>query len=62
MLSANGTIFRYDFEGVIPGLLAYWYAERKVLQKKKKEATELQYGIEISDEMASEIADLLRSI
>jgi DNA polymerase I len=39
MLSANGTIFRYDFEGVIPGLLAYWYAERKVLQKKKKEAT-----------------------
>jgi len=39
MLSANGTIFRYDFEGIIPGLLAYWYAERKVLQKKKKEAT-----------------------
>jgi DNA polymerase elongation subunit (family B) len=39
MLSANGTIFRSDQEGVIPGLLTRWYAERKDLQKKLKEAT-----------------------
>ena len=32
-ISANGTIFRNDIEGVIPGLLGRWYAERKVLQK-----------------------------
>jgi DNA polymerase elongation subunit (family B) len=37
-VSANGTIFRYDIKGIIPGLLARWYAERKELQKKKKEA------------------------
>jgi DNA polymerase elongation subunit (family B) len=30
MISANGTIFTYEFEGVIPGLLKRWYAERKI--------------------------------
>jgi DNA polymerase elongation subunit (family B) len=39
-LSANGTIFTYEKEGVVPGLLARWYAERKELQAKKKEATD----------------------
>jgi DNA polymerase elongation subunit (family B) len=39
MLSANGTIFRSDQEGVIPGLLTRWYAERKDLQKKLREST-----------------------
>jgi len=38
-LSANGTIFTYEREGVVPGLLKRWYAERKELQAKKKEAT-----------------------
>jgi DNA polymerase elongation subunit (family B) len=37
VLSANGTIFRYDREGIIPGLLARWYKERKEMQAKKKE-------------------------
>jgi DNA polymerase elongation subunit (family B) len=36
--SANGTIFRYDLKGVVPGLLARWYSERKDMQKKEKEA------------------------
>ncbi len=40
MLSANGTIFTYEKQGVIPGLLARWYAERKELQKKAKTATD----------------------
>ena len=40
VLSANGTIFKYDTKGVVPGLLERWYAERKDLQKKKKEATD----------------------
>ena len=31
-ISANGTIFRYDTEGVIPGLLTRWYSERKFLK------------------------------
>jgi DNA polymerase elongation subunit (family B) len=38
MLSANGTIFTYEFEGVIPGLLKRWYAERKELQAKMRES------------------------
>jgi DNA polymerase elongation subunit (family B) len=39
MLSANGTIFTFETEGVIPGLLKRWYAERKDMQKKLKECT-----------------------
>ena len=38
ILSANGTIFSNDRKGVIPGLLERWYAERKEMQAKKKEA------------------------
>jgi len=38
MLSANGTIFRSDSEGVIPGLLTRWYSDRKDMQKKLKES------------------------
>jgi DNA polymerase elongation subunit (family B) len=38
MLSANGTIFTYEFEGVIPGLLKRWYAERKELQAKMRDS------------------------
>jgi DNA polymerase elongation subunit (family B) len=40
MLSANGTIFTFETQGVIPGLLERWYAERKELQAKKKDATD----------------------
>ena len=40
ILSANGTIFSNDRKGVIPGLLERWYAERKEMQAKKKEATD----------------------
>jgi DNA polymerase elongation subunit (family B) len=39
ILSANGTIFRSDSEGVIPGLLTKWYSDRKTMQKKLKEST-----------------------
>ena len=36
-LSANGTIFTFEKEGIIPGLLKRWYAERKEMQAKLKE-------------------------
>ena len=39
IISANGTIFTYEKEGVVPGLLARWYRERKELQAKLKQAT-----------------------
>jgi DNA polymerase elongation subunit (family B) len=45
MLSANGTIFTYEKEGVVPGLLTRWYTERKAIQKQAKEA----YGTDMFD-------------
>jgi DNA polymerase elongation subunit (family B) len=38
IISANGTIYTYEKEGVIPGLLTRWYSERKETQKLAKEA------------------------
>lgn len=38
ILSANGTIFRSDVEGVIPGLLSKWYSDRKIMQAKLRES------------------------
>jgi DNA polymerase elongation subunit (family B) len=46
MLSANGTIFTYEKEGIIPGLLKRWYAERKEMQAKLKECIKAENEIE----------------
>jgi len=46
MLSANGTIFTHEYEGIIPGLLKRWYAERKDMQVKLKEAIKAENKIE----------------
>ena len=40
ILSANGTIFTYEKEGVVPGLLARWYRERQEIQKQLRAATD----------------------
>ena len=48
MLSANGTIFSHENEGIIPGLLKRWYAERKEMQAKLKEA--INAGNKIEEE------------
>jgi len=48
MLSANGTIFTYEKEGIIPGLLARWYKERKEMQAKLKES--ISAGNKIEEE------------
>ena len=48
MLSANGTIFTYENEGIIPGLLKRWYSERKEMQAKLKEA--INAGNKIEEE------------
>lgn len=49
MLSANGTIFTYEKEGVIPGLLARWYKERKEMQQILKNFINLESGIALED-------------
>ena len=47
-LSANGTIFSYENEGIIPGLLKRWYAERKEMQAKLKDA--IKAGNKVEEE------------
>ena len=39
MISANGTIFTYEIEAVIPGLLKRWYSERQDMQARLKQCT-----------------------
>lgn len=46
MITANGTILTTEFEGVIPGLLKRWYAERKELQAKKNKAQDAGNAVE----------------
>jgi DNA polymerase elongation subunit (family B) len=48
MVSANGTIFTYEKEGVIPGLLKRWYAERKEMQAKLKDC--IKAGNKVEEE------------
>lgn len=38
IISANGTIFSYEREGIIPGILRRWYEERQAFQKKASDA------------------------
>jgi DNA polymerase elongation subunit (family B) len=55
MLSANGTIFTYEVEGLIPGLLTKWYTERKIRQRKLKLLSELSNGIDLPDDILSSL-------
>lgn len=58
-ITANGTLFRTDIPGIIPGLLAEWYAQRKSMQKREKTwATLGKDGFAVSDAMAEELKKL----
>lgn len=59
-VSANGTIFRTDVEGIIPTLLARWYSERQEMQGKKKVFSAIAGGIEIED--AQLLADIIANM
>ena len=57
-LSANGTLFRTDIEGVIPGLLSKWYNQRKQMQFKEAVYADISAhtkGFEINEELANSI-------
>jgi DNA polymerase elongation subunit (family B) len=47
-ITANGTIFKQDIQGIIPSLLERWYAERQIMQQKKKEAIKANDAVGIS--------------
>lgn len=56
-ISANGTIFRTDKDGIIPLLLAKWYAERKLMQGKERDfAKASDVGVEIDEELLALLA------
>jgi DNA polymerase elongation subunit (family B) len=46
-ISANGTIFKTDIDGVIPSLLTRWYNERKALQKIMTNYTDIEDNAKI---------------
>lgn len=59
VMSANGTIFSLQYEGVIPGLLTKWYAQRKEYQANLKKLNDLETGIVIPEDMLSFLNKLL---
>ena len=59
MISANGTIFSYDKPGVIPGVLATWYDERKVMQKTQRDWGDLVLGVALSDDQTEKLKSFL---
>jgi len=63
-ISANGTIFKTDIEGVIPALLTRWYNERKILQGIMTNYTQIEDnpkidGVKVPEELftISDISD-----
>lgn len=61
VLSANGTIFTYEKEGIIPGLLKRWYSERKSMQATLKQYEKLEKGIEVPDRLSAAVANSTKS-
>lgn len=58
-ITSNGTIFTFEKKGVIPGLLARWYAERKILQRPAGIWYKLYEGEAIDD---GALADLVGDV
>lgn len=57
-ISANGTLFRTDVEGVIPGLLSKWYSQRKQMQYREtvfSDISENTKGLALKVELADAI-------
>lgn len=46
-ITANGTLFRTDKKGIIPGLLERWYSDRQMMQRTEKVWGSLIDGIDL---------------
>lgn len=56
VVSGNGTVFEYNKQGIIPGILEKWYAERQELQAKKKAAAVIDDStIEVPNDIMSKL-------
>lgn len=58
IISANGTIFRTDVQGVIPSLLERWFNERIQFQNRANVYSSLIDGIEIPTDLLNELNTL----
>ena len=58
-ISANGTIFTYEKDGLVSAALTKWYIDRKKIQKTLKEVQALEYGVELSAELYQQVKNLL---
>lgn len=60
-VSANGTLFRTDRDGMIPALLKKWYAQRKQLQKAAREYGKIaKEGLTLPDDLAEKLRQRAR--
>jgi len=50
-ITSNGTIFTFEKQGVVPGLLELWYAERQEMQAKAKLFRNIATGLELPDRL-----------
>lgn len=57
-LSANGTIFSHEKQGVIPALLARWYAERVEMKKRMFYYDEMMAGMIVVPDRVKEMFGL----
>ena len=46
-ISAFGTLYRTDIEGIVPALLTEWFGERKAYKKKMKAYEDMLDGVEL---------------
>jgi DNA polymerase elongation subunit (family B) len=59
VISANGTIFTLEKEGVIPGLLTRWFSDRISMRSKMAKLDKLNTGIEVPPELYEKLNRLI---
>jgi DNA polymerase elongation subunit (family B) len=59
-MTANGTLFRTDRDGLIPMLLGKWYAERQGMQYREKSYTDISTGLPIPEDLEAEMTSRLQ--
>lgn len=56
ILTANGTIFRTDIQGVLPSLLERWFIERKLFKKKAETFERIRdTGLELPEDILNQL-------
>lgn len=53
-ITANGTIFRTDIDGIIPELVAKWFIDRKAMQAKAEVLEKINNGIDLPIDILKE--------